>query len=169
MDEKTFKERASRIEEIGKVIDRIPSEIRALAFPLLTDYVLRASPHSQPQERKTSSYKSDQAAPSDREELFKAFPDGKPSENAKLIAASFYREFGIEPFSLEEVKTTAKDTGIVIPERVDMTFAQAKEDGKNLFTSAGKGRFRPTVHGEVYLKATYKVIKGTNRRPAPAE
>ena len=38
-------------------------------------------------------------------------------------------------------------------------------NGKQLFVSAGRGQFKPTVHGEIYLKNSYKVKKGTKTRP----
>ena len=62
----------------------------------------------------------------------------------------------------------AKDVGITIPERVDLTFLSAKEKGKNLFARAGLGKFKPTVHGEAYLKTTYSVKKGKKTRPGEA-
>ena len=59
--------------------------------------------------------------------------------------------------------------GVTIPTRVDMTLLSAKENGKKLFARAGTGKFKPTVHGEANLKATYNVKKGTKRRSGDAE
>jgi hypothetical protein len=58
----------------------------------------------------------------------------------------------------------ADDAGVTIPDRLNMTLAAAVENGKQLFASAGRGLFKPTVHGEIYLKTTYGVKKGTKKR-----
>ncbi len=47
-----------------------------------------------------------------------------------------------------------------------MTLKQAQRDGKMLFQHSGRSEFKPTVHGELYLKKTYQVATGTKRRPA---
>jgi hypothetical protein len=67
---------------------------------------------------------------------------------------------------VEEVKAVATNVGITIPDRVDMTLGNAAEDGKQLFTRVARGKFKPTVHGESYLKSTYEVKKGTKTRGA---
>lgn len=110
-----------------------------------------------------------EASDSSDEEFFSAHNHDKPADNARLIAAWFYREYGVEPFSVEEVSAKASGVGITIPARVDMTFVQAKEKGKKLFARAGRGKFKPTVHGEANLKATYSVKKGTKKRAGEAE
>jgi hypothetical protein len=171
MDEKTFKERVSRLKEVGKVLETLPAEIRALAFPLISDYVSSGAAHvsAAGHERKSHASGETKAQPVDREGFFKAFDHDKPADNAKLLAAWLYREYGTEPFSGEEVNELATEVGVTIPGRIDMTFAQAKEKGKHLFARAGRGKFKPTVHGEAYLKATYKIAKGTKQRPGQSE
>lgn len=165
MDEKEFKERSVRLQEVGEVIEKLPAEIRGEAFKLLGGYVtgLTVTPAQEP----------DSSAPLESDEdvsLFTQFTHDKPSDNARLIAAHLYREFGSEPFSVDEIKAVATDVGITVPDRVDMTLAAAQENEKHLFAKAGRGKFRPTVHGEAYLKATYKVKKGTKKRgPGSAE
>jgi hypothetical protein len=39
MDEKAFKARVARLEEVGKVLEKLPAEVRASAFELLKGYV----------------------------------------------------------------------------------------------------------------------------------
>lgn len=70
---------------------------------------------------------------------------------------------------MEEVRAKADAAGITIPARVDKTFLQATEKGKKLFARAGPGKFKPTVHGEANLRATYSVNKGTKKRTGDAE
>lgn len=167
MDDKEFKTRSSRLEQIAKVLEKLPAEVRSEAFELLKDYVTE---HSSETRVKTKAPKGGRdSAGQSEEEFFGAFEHDKPADNAKLIAAWFYREYGAEPFSLDEVRTKADDVGITIPARVDMTFHVAKDKGKKLFARAGTGKFKPTVHGEANLKTTYSVKKGTKKRTDGAE
>lgn len=103
------------------------------------------------------------------EKFFASFPHDKPAENLKLVAARFDREYGAEPFTLEEVRSKADAVGITIPATVDMTLLQAKDKRKKLFARAGKGKFKPTVHEEVYLETKYSVDKGTKKRTENAD
>lgn len=171
MDAKEFKERAARLKEIAKILEELPAEVRALAFPLLSDYIHPEASNEESGSHKAKSPSGQGKAPppADREGFFKAFDHHKPADNAKLLSAWLYREYGTEPFSIEEIEELATEVGITIPERIDMTFASAKENGKNLFARAGRGKFKPTVHGEAYLKITYKIAKGTKQRPAKSE
>lgn len=167
MDEDEFKARASRLEQIGKVLDKLPAEVRGDAFDLLKAYVtdsLRAHLPS-----KVTAKANHEDSGDSEEAFFAAFNHDKPADNARLVAAFFYREYGAEPFSVDEVRQKADDVGITIPARVDMTFVQAQKKGKKLFARAGEGKFKPTVHGEANLKATYSVKKGTKKREESAE
>ena len=158
MDQKEFNERASRLQGIGKVIEKLPAEIRSEAFTFLSAYVSQqvgtSARHSAKQQPDGDAGGS----------IFSRFEHQKPSDNVRLVAAHLFEEYGSEPFSSDEVKTVAVDAGITIPDRVDMTIAAAKENGKQLFARVGRGKFKPTVHGEAYLKATYRVKKGTKKR-----
>lgn len=158
MDEDQFNERATRLLAVSKIVEQVPAEIRSEAFGLLKNYVTG-------EEAQTTQDSSRALGQADNEnidtDLFTRFDHDKPADNAKLIAAYFFQEYGSQPFSVDDVKEMAARVGITIPERVDMTFANALENGKQLFTKAGRGRYRPTVHGEAYMKTTYEVKKGT--------
>lgn len=167
MDEKEFKTRATRLEQVAKVIEKLPPEVRSEAFGLLKAYVTDQAPDS-PKKKATSKTKHEGSDDSE-EAFFAAFNHDKPADNARLISAYFYREFGADPFTVDEVREKADGVGITIPARIDMTFQAAKENGKKLFTRAGRGKFKPTVHGESYLKTTYSVKKGTKKRAEGAE
>ncbi len=80
------------------------------------------------------------------------------------IAAYHYSQYGKEPISYDEVRQIAGDVGLTIPERVDMTFKSAKEKGKSLFQNSGRGKTKPTVHGETYLKENFSVRKGKKKK-----
>jgi hypothetical protein len=90
----------------------------------------------------------------------------KPSDNAHLLVADWYRQYGSAPFGLDAIKGAAEAAGLPIPERLDMTLTAAQDGGKKLYQSAGRGLYRPTVTGELFLKKTYGVAKGTGLPPA---
>lgn len=161
MDKKEFEERISRLQEIGRVVDKLPAEIRSDAFGLLKGYILGRSPLGS-----KTGHDDDEADDglSDDSNLFGQFDHDKPADNVRLIAADLFRQYGAEPFSADEVKIIAANAGITVPARVDMTLRQARENGKHLFVSAGTGKFKPTVHGESHLKSTYGVKKGVMKR-----
>jgi hypothetical protein len=166
VDDNEFKTRADRLEQISKILEKLPAEVRSDAFELLKGYVTEHS--SEPLFKKTSPKDEREVAGSSDEEFFATFNHDKPADNARLIAAWFYREYGVEPFSLDEVLAKANDVGVTIPNRLDMTFNSAKEKGKKLFTRVGTRKFMPTVSGEANLKATYSVKKGTKKRTGDA-
>jgi hypothetical protein len=160
VDQKELEQLASRLREVGKVIEALPTEIRGEAFGLLKSYISQR--HAPPSDKKglgESNVESGEVT-----ELFSRFDHDKPSDNVRLIAAHFFQEYGSEPFSSEEVKALAAQVGITISDRVYMTLAAAKENGKQLFMRVGRGSFKPTVHGEAYLKTTYNVKKDTKTR-----
>ena len=168
MNEKTFKDRVSRLKEIGEVLEGLPAEIRALAFPLLSDYAvgeLESTGTAAHKGGKSQPPNPPNAPPVDREGFFKTFDHEKPADNAKLLAGWFYREYGASPFSTDEIRQLAADVGVTIPDRIDMTLAATLDKGKKLFARTGKGMFKPTVYGEAYLKTTYGIAKGTKQRP----
>jgi hypothetical protein len=166
MDEKQFKDRVSRLEKVATVLEKLPSEVRAAAFDLLREYVTKQASTAAV---KPTSQKGATVSHDDDATFLGKFTHDKPADNARLIAANYYRKFGSEPFFVEDVRQCASDVGITIPNRVDNTLAAAMEKGKKLFARVGKSKFRPTVHGEAYLKTTYSVTKGTQHRPKAAE
>jgi hypothetical protein len=162
VDKKEFEIRAGRLQEIAKVLEKLPAEVRSDAFDLLEAYVTE---HSSVSSTKQTPVKEKvHVADGTEEDFFGKFDHDKPADNVRLIAACFYREYGVEPFSLEEVRQKASEVGITIPARVDMTLTSAVEKGKKLFVRTGTSKFKPTVHGEANLKETYQVKKGTKNR-----
>jgi hypothetical protein len=170
MDENTFKRWAEKLEKIGKLLEKLPSEIRLAAFELLQSYITERSTEGgdkggvkeKDRIKSKGSWKS-------KEDFFGAFVHDKPADNVKLIAAHLYQEYGSEPFSADEVKKISDDVGVTIPERIDMTLLQAKDKGKKLFSKIGRGKYKPTVHGETYLKEKYGVKKGIGQKPEDTE
>ena len=98
------------------------------------------------------------------EEFFTKFLHDKPSNNVLLIAAWHYGKYGTSSIRLCEIRAKAKEVGITIPDRPDMTMKAATRKGKSLFIPCGRGEYRPTVHGEKYFKETYQVKKGIGKK-----
>ena len=166
MNEATLKERTKRLLEINDIIKKLDPTIRPAAFALLQDYVLAGAPAAK---QNKSPATSDDDGSEDRERFFSQFPHDKPADNALLIGAYHYTLYGSSPFTTDEIKSMATEVGVTIPERTDITFAQAQREGKNLFLRAGRGGFRPTVHGEAFFKKTYQVSKGKKQKQQNSE
>lgn len=172
MDEETFKEKTALLLEIGSVVAKLPPEIRSQAFDLLKGYVSAHERSSRDSEAGKSRPRDDDALNGgidDKEQFFTSFEHDKPADNVKLVIAYLFSQFGSQPFKAEEVQGMADEVGVTVPSRIDMTIRMATADGKRLFASAGRGLFKPTVHGEAYLKEQYKIKKGTRQKPEQPE
>jgi len=168
MDKTAFQERVTRLREINEIITTLDPSIRPGALALLADYV---TGQTDIQERPTpgaptASVRGQSDDPTGG--LLAKFPDGKPSDNALLIAASLYSQYGAQPFTLEDVRAMAESAGATIPATLNMTFNSAQRDGKLLFQHTGRSEYKPTVHGELFFQKTYQVAKGTKRRALEA-
>jgi hypothetical protein len=162
MDEKAFKEVVKKIKAVNAVLREVDPVFRETALELLRGYLdLEEGSATIPiaAKRKPGSTASDPDA------LFTKFSHDKPADNVRLIAAFFYSQYGVASFSAEEVRDKADAVGLTVPNRPDMTLRGAKVDGRALFTSLGKGQYKPTVHGELYFKEQYSLTKGTRAKP----
>jgi hypothetical protein len=163
MNATDFKQCIARLEELNGVIAKLDPAIRAESFGLLKAYVTETVPA--PQDLPSHAFGASQ---SKSDHLFTKFGNDKPAENVILMAADLYARYGCEPFTQTDVRSTADAAGLIVPERIDKTLTSARRDGKALFHRVGKDRYKPTVHGEAYLKSTYGVSKGIGPRPAAA-
>src|SRR5258708_6050733 len=144
MEKSTFQERVSRLKEVNEVIEKLDPAIRELAFSLLAGYVT-----GQPYKSTEGASPAD-ASPNGGDgsepqtvELFAKYPDGKPSDNAVLIAASLYSQYGAQPFKLDEIRAIADSVGVTIPSSLDMTLKKAEREGKALFQHTGSSDVQP--------------------------
>jgi hypothetical protein len=164
MDNATFQERVKRLKEINEVIKDLEPAIQEAALALLDEYVT-GYPAAHKPAQQTADGNGGKPAGDNKVEFFAKFPEGKPSDNAVLIAAHVYGQYGAESFKLDEIREIAKSVGLTIPTSLDMTLKSAQRDGKLLFQHSGRSEFKPTVHGELYFKKTYQIVTGTERRP----
>jgi hypothetical protein len=84
----------------------------------------------------------------------------KPADYAHLCAAYHFSQFGSVPFSIAEIREIATNAGVVIPDRLDMTFGSATKKGKKLYQSPSKGSFRPTAAGGLEFGDRWNVKPG---------
>jgi len=149
-----------RIQEINEIIGGLAPSIRQDAFGLLADYVTRKQRGTSQQD--TPSTPGGGSA--EATVFFQKFESGRPSENLKLLAAYHYSQYGAAPFTIPELQAIADEASLVIPARPDMTLKGATKAKKKLF-SVKSGRFKPTVHGEQFLREKYEVTKGNLPKP----
>jgi hypothetical protein len=158
LDKKAFSEIRERLLEVNKIISKLDSTIRVAAFDFLKPYISIGTVTLHIDTKKPPA---EQAPQGDVSELIQKHGDGKPHENVNLLAAIWFSEYGSNPFSIDYVREKASSTGLTIPASPRMTVIQAKDKGKNLYVSGGRGLFRPTVIGEAFFKTTYGIRKGT--------
>jgi hypothetical protein len=173
MDEQAYADTVGRLKKVNEVVSDLDPAIRSEAFSILKDYVVgEPVPHSRtPTAKQRQQEKIEQHAETDgdidfssAEDFFSKHDTKKPHENARLAAAWYFREYGSSPFSYDDIKAIGGEVGLTLPERIDMTLGAAKTGGKSLFKKAGRGRLRPTTHGETHMKTTYGIAKGTKTR-----
>jgi hypothetical protein len=105
----------------------------------------------------------DEAESGDDSDFFARFEHTKPAENVALLVANHYSKYGTQPFSPADLKRAADAAGLVVPNRIDMTLGGAGRQGKRFYQKMPGNKYRVTVHGEAFLKTTYKVKKGAMR------
>lgn len=164
LDKKAFAEIETRLLEVNKVVEKLDESIRVAAFEFLKPYITGANIVAQEQ---GAGGGEDDAPVGDLAAFVqKNSNETDPSENAKMLSAWWFSQYGSAPFSVKWIKSTGTSTGVTIPAHPAMTFRQAKANGKSLYEPLGKGGLmKPTIMGEIHLKATYKVKKGT--KPSP--
>lgn len=163
-----FNELVTRLKRVNDVIKGLDEAIRADAFLLLRPYVESRVPAPAAPEAKTGAGASSQAREPDLGTFLESRSVEKPSDALYLLAAYHFSQFGSAPFSVDEVRQIADSAGLTVPKRIDMTFESAKRDSKDLFRRAGRNQWAPTVAGELWMKATYGVTKGTKPKPEAA-
>jgi hypothetical protein len=168
VDKKRLEGVEQRLFEVNEIIQKVDPSIRASAFELFKGYVLLGGALTQPHEPPENSAQYS-AQPAGLSEMVQAHAHDKPSDNAHLLAAVWYQQYGSSPFELSAIKERAEAAGLTIPDRLNMTLTAAQDEGKKLYQSAGRGLYKPTVAGELYLKKKYGVTKGTAIPPSARE
>jgi hypothetical protein len=170
MDKKEIEGVKEQLLDINKLISQLDPSIRAAAFDILAPYYFSHQQHPPAQLKKpvdkAGSGGAKVPAPdtSDLEAFISSFENDKPVENAKLLVAWLYSNYGVYPMTAKEIKELGDSCGLIVPSRIDNTMRVAKNNGKGLFTQQGKG-WKLTVSGETHLKEDYGVKKGNKPLP----
>jgi len=139
MDKKAFSDLEERLLEVNKIVAKLDTSIRGAAFEFLKPYVAGGTIKNPPQ-KDPDTDDNDEASSGGLTQLVTKFgSDEKPSDNAKLLTAYWFSQYGSAPFSIKWLKATCDSTGLTIPDSPAMTLRQAKEKGKNLYKALGKG------------------------------
>src|SRR5580700_7475124 len=115
MDSATFKARSERLLEVAKLIEKIPAEIRAQAFSLVAAYVTGKAAPDSGKAHAANDDGDETVDTEDRGAFFTKFTHDKPSDNIYLIAAYWYGQHGIAPFTVEGIRKLAGEVGVTIP------------------------------------------------------
>lgn len=173
MDKKAFGEIETRLLEVNKVVEKLDSTIKVAAFEFLKPYIVGESIKLPKHEDGTGggSDDDDTGSSGDLSGLVEKYGSiEKPADNARVLTAWWFSQYGSAPFSMKWIKKMGKSTGLTIPKKPAMTFRQAKSNKKDVYSAVGKkGLFEITVAGETFLRTTYKVKKGTKTPPAESK
>ncbi|MCK4872855.1 MAG: hypothetical protein KAS72_09035 [Phycisphaerales bacterium] len=161
------------IIDINKTVTKLDEAVRARAFEILTDIAFDGVPGTPPGKKKKKSPTSTSpgngksgGATDDLGEFISKSGQDKPSDNVKLLVAWLYSQYGKYSMSMDSIRELADESGLTLPNRIDMTIKSAKDKGKLLFRSTKRSHYQLTTQGELYVKQTYNVGKGTKPREA---
>lgn len=169
MDKDKLHEVQSKLLEMNKIIVKLDPAIRGAAFDIMVPYYFEGQPGrkakggEKPKGEKEKVVEKE-VDTGDLASFISTYDLKKPSDNVMLLVAWLYSQYGAYPLQVKEIKELADACGLVIPNRSDNTMRQAKDKGKSLFTQQGKG-WKLTVTGELYMKNTYNVKKGSKSIP----
>lgn len=92
----------------------------------------------------------------------------KPSDYAYLCAAYHFSIYGFAVFSLDDLRTIAREAGVILPDRLDMTLKSAANSGKKLFQVLGRDGYKPTATAGMLFKDRWGVNPGRRAKDTMA-
>lgn len=169
MDDTKREEAKRSLTEINSIVGTLDPLLKERAINMLWSLYF-PNERPTPNGDSTTSQKLGEQKPvsvdlSSAATFFNSFKHDKPSDNALMIAAWLYSQYGVYQITPKEMLAFASKTGLTVAKRIDMTLKTAKEDGKTLFSQADNG-FELTLAGEAYLQKKFGIKKGTQPRPA---
>lgn len=170
MEKNDFDQIVTKLHEINGVIKELDPAIREQAFDLLLSYVdakgakITRKPKDS-DETNGSATTEDQPLISEEKAatFLSEYAVGKPADNVKAIGALIFSEYGSSQFTPADVNRIADETGVMVPDRVDVTLQGASHNKNRLFTKVRSGVYKPTIHGQKYFQEFYGVTKGTRK------
>ncbi|MBB5360412.1 hypothetical protein HDE76_003656 [Rhodanobacter sp. ANJX3] len=168
MSNEDFEKTKKMLAEINAVVIGMDPSIRPATFEILVSRYLGspgAGASITPKAKVKETDSSDEAPDTtDLGAFINSFDTKKPADAVMVLVAWLYSNYGAYAISIKELKELADSCGLTVPARVDMTLRQGKSGGKSLFVQQNKS-WKPTVSGEIFLKDTYKISKGTKSLP----
>lgn len=110
-----------------------------------------------------SSQRVKPTGPDDLAHFFQRSEKMTPAENVLLCAAYHYQIHGQSEFSQNDIRSIARDAGVILPDRLDMNLKRTTQNGKKLFQYLGKGSFKATASAGLFFKEQWNVKPGQNR------
>lgn len=166
-DDKDFENAKEKLLKINEIVTQMDPTVRVATFEILVSRYLAHTTAAAPNAHPTNEVAVAAAAPdtSDLGTFISSFDTSKPSEAVMVLVAWLYSQYGVYAISAKEIKELADTCGLTVPTRPDNTMRHAKHNNKNMFTQQTKG-WQLTVSGELYMKETFKVKKGSKTLPA---
>jgi hypothetical protein len=167
MDETLFKETVERLKAVDAVIKDLDTALRPEAVKMLRPYI---TGHDVPIEESDGGggeedggakpKKKPRGQSFDEEAFVDKHHTDNPPDNARTALAIYYAQFGRGPLKPNaDLKPIGDRTGLILPDRIDMTLKGVKHEGGLILRKTGDG-YRITPPGEKYLKETYDVTRG---------
>lgn len=163
-----FEKTSELLLKINEVVGKMDESVRVQTFELLVSkFIGKQTPQkiaADPKEKNAPEIE-DEIDTGDLGTFIASFDTKKPADALNVLVAWLFSQRGSQPFSIKELKELADASGLTIPSRPDMTFKGSKSGGKSLFVQSGKN-WKLTVSGELHIKETYKVTKGSSATPS---
>lgn len=166
-DDKDFEKAREALLKINEVVTQMDPTVRVASFEILVARCLGQSTAAKEKVNGINNAVVDGTVPdaSDLGGFISSLDTSKPAEAVMVLVAWLYSNYGVYSISAKEINELADACGLTVPKRPDNTMRTTKYNGKNLFSQQGKG-WQLTVSGELYMKETYKVKKGSKTLPA---
>lgn len=165
-DEKDFEAAKQTLLKINEAVIQIDPAVRVSAFEILVARYMgeRGAYNAKKVNAYAPAAHAETPDTNDLGAFISSFDASKPADAVMVLVAWLYSSYGVYPVSAKEIKELANACGLTVPARPDNTMRAAKHNGKGLFNQQAKG-WQLTVSGELYVKETFKIKKGSKALP----
>ncbi len=153
-------------QKIVAILSTEASEVRRRAVQGAMVILGEVLPHAKAE--RPHDVKPENGEAPDLAQFFSRDESLRPSDSAQLCAAYHFSLYGPVSFSMEDLRAIAREAGVVLPDRLDKTLAQAAKGGKKLFQIVGKGAFKPTASAGLVFKERWNVRPGRRSKGTEA-
>jgi hypothetical protein len=167
MSKDNFEEIKKTILEINEIVSKVDPIIKQSVFNILVGRFISGDKMNDGVRVEDNSKGKDEVKDVNTDDLgvfISPLDTKKPADALMAMVAWLYSQYGAYVMSIKELRELGDSCGLTLPARIDMTLRQAKSNGKNQFIQHGKA-WKLTVAGELAIKETYNVTKGTKSLP----